>query len=909
MKYMFKLLIKLATTTAIFTFIFMFASGNKAQAFDCDAAPGGNWGVTTGVHSKAMAGMIVHSYDAKTGEELNVSYNLRSSLPGVTSDEVGDHDPNKQIFAYPIGGGRTSQKWFSTGQKDIYQYNNSNTGAIKCDGWGALGPGCYIDTAGGCGGDNLQRGNHYVLNCGLDKTTGDGIVSHPAYFWIDNITNPSGQDGHWSVRVNNAQVTPNLSTTPMTKFTVDNGFNTKVELIWHPKEQPPQEQGLCNFLDVYNEGTYTNAGGPHPTRAHVQVTGVTGISVNGSGRNWNQHGINGYAPDANGDFQYKNKVWRYVAEQPTITITVTKQSYFGQGANAGWHTIPGGWSASRNCISVKCEIVSVINNRRDRPGDIITTGDEVTIVGRITNTSPKDGPYLNWPYLTGTGGNSGGAGQLGPNGGAGFVSLSARAPNSPQNWTLSYSVVAGVPVTDSCSKTVPVYQHFTASVGPPLSELDPTQEDPQRVNYKTTVDVSPGDPSVFIPTTSKLYKLPASGGRNDLITQSGGIYPPPTAMSGNYNIPLGSFSAGDQYCTSITVGYTFGYRGPGGPHDVIHTGGGDSDNSCDTVHDRPYLSTYGADTIAGVGGFYDAQSGACDSEGSQGIRAYTNASGTKGGSGAQLAAIANGDITGFASASMTAAPLVLKLSFANTVNKTGGGDNQNNMGGRFNQSACITNFFGATQFEEGEKLRKRPTFNWGQALDKKQTLVETGTNVNLPPKPNYSSRHTLYVDGDVEISGNIAYANSASWNIGNIPNFTLVVKGNIHIKQNVTRLDGTYIAQPKSPGDANSGIIYTCSQGASNPVPNLASLDNTCFRQLTVYGSLIAEQIRFLRTYKTLRESDKGENYQDSQAAEKIIFSPEIYLSPPVFNTPGATSDSNISTGIYEYITTLPPIL
>jgi hypothetical protein len=156
----------------------------------------------------------------------------------------------------------------------------------------------------------------------------------------------------------------------------------------------------------------------------------------------------------------------------------------------------------------------------------------------------------------------------------------------------------------------------------------------------------------------------------------------------------------------------------------------------------------------------------------------------------------------------------------------------------------------------------------------------------------------------VFIASNIEY--KASYNAANeIPNFTLVVKGNIYIANSVTTLDGLYIAQPN---DNKKGVIYTCATGVG-VVPIGQDLFNACGaagndKQLRVNGAFIAQRVVLNRTGHTLRDSAARESANDSKAAEIFNFSPEVYLSPPVFNP-----RSTLTSGEYKYITTLPPIL
>jgi hypothetical protein len=452
----------------------------------------------------------------------------------------------------------------------------------------------------------------------------------------------------------------------------------------------------------------------------------------------------------------------------------------------------------------------------------------------------------------------------------------------------------------TCDAYENVYDRFDLELSANTT-LSPTKEDPSVSQHRGTIGPGVTPVAVTVPYSARST---LNGNNINSVDTNG-------TTTINYSYDHTSFpnpKAGDEYCTSISTPNGSGWVGPG--NDLV-----DADHSksagpaCDTVHDRPYVSTYGGDTAAGVGGFYDPASGSCSASGS-GIKAFTNSSGSKSGSGAQLAALSNGGISGFTSASVTAAPL--GLTFANTVNTAGSaaGDlNRKNLGGNFGQDACITNYFEATQFEEGEKkaLASSSSLSVGGLADNEQTLADPIGTLSINGSSSYNRKHTVYVDGDVIINSNIIYGPWGS--ISGIPNFTLVARGNIYIKRNVTQLDGTYIAQPKTPGDSNSGKIFTCVQNNGSPFGSIVNIDSSCDSQLTVYGSLIAERIRFLRTYKTLRDSKRGESYTNSKAAERIIFSPEIYLSPPVFNTPGSSSETNLSTGIYEYITTLPPIL
>lgn len=946
MRYMFRFLIRLVMVTAIFAAVFTFGSSGKVLAAGCPS--GGintvpsNWGVTTHEHSKAMAGMIVRARDADTGNNLNVGYKLRSSLPGVTSGEIGGLNPNDQIFSYPIGTGRTSQRWFDTGKKDIYQYKGSSTGAQQCTGWSVVGPGCYIHPiAGGCNGNTLQRGNHFVLNCGVDKIEGDGYVSHPSRFWISEITKPAGQDGRWEIRVGGTQATDNSSTNPMNGsnnyFTVGNGYSKFVELIWHKKKNPPAPpvSGDCNVLSV---------GSSKYTRRLAQVYGVDlgrtrtfENDVRISNTKYGNHQADGgtyfsswvLSPPGSGNVppgSYK-RIWNYKPVANSISIQVYEYKWNG----ASW-IFSHIRNQSKVCFKATCTITSVTG---DAPGGRVRAGGPMTVRGTFRNISP-DGNIIWNQALKASGFNVGSNNKTytvysGPSY-VGYtydfsIGMTATSSITADHFNLTpvyYNNEAiGSPCSDSisgpgdcgpppCHKT---YKQFDLSLSG-STILSPTREDPDVSRHRAKIE-SDG-PTVKVPYTARST---LNGGNINTKSESA-----TTTINYAYDhIDFSSIKAGDEFCTQISTPNGSGWVGPG--YELVDANHPKNFGpTCDTVHDRPYLSVYGGDAVAGVGGFYDTDSASCGTN-NGGIRTYTNVNSdrNRGGSGSQLAALSNGDISGFSSASMTAAPLNLKLSFANTVNRdppgSGDNDNENNLGGRFNQSACTTNYFNATQYPKGDKKQERPESsispNSGTLADGEQTLYKPGSGkANLHGASNYSKKHTVYVNGDVVIRDNIVYRPWSS--ISDIPNFTLIVKGNIYIQNTVSRLDGLYIAQPKSPGDSDSGNIYTCTQSNGNRYP-IANLDASCDNQLTVYGSLVAERIRFLRTYKTLRNSIAKDEYpglsvperiKKAPAAEKIIYTPELYLSPPIFNVPGSVSDdTSLSSGIYESVTTLPPIL
>src|SRR5690606_4776520 len=85
--------------------------------------------------------------------------------------------------------------------------------------------------------------------------------------------------------------------------------------------------------------------------------------------------------------------------------------------------------------------------------------------------------------------------------------------------------------------------------------------------------------------------------------------------------------------------------------------------------------------------------------------------------------------------------------------------------------------------------------------------------VNVNPGGIGAGRHvTIYVNGNAYISNNITYQSTTYGNIGQIPSFRLIVRGNIYVAPGVTELNGLYVAM--SNGTPNSGKFYTCGQAS-----------------------------------------------------------------------------------------------
>ena len=172
---------------------------------------------------------------------------------------------------------------------------------------------------------------------------------------------------------------------------------------------------------------------------------------------------------------------------------------------------------------------------------------------------------------------------------------------------------------------------------------------------------------------------------------------------------------------------------------------------------------------------------------------------------------------------------------------------------------------------------------------------------------------TIITDGKVTINGNITYAKTGVANNGSVvaPVLMIIAKGGIEIGQDVTRIDGYYLA--------HGSTLNTCANIS-------APQTSVCDKQLVVGGALVGKKIEWRRNYGTL----KGRNTTlanpgnvhcavvdtaagnvgavpgalNSCAAERVDFSPAFYFANPF-------SAGNTSSSIHGQplnTTELPPI-
>lgn len=313
--------------------------------------------------------------------------------------------------------------------------------------------------------------------------------------------------------------------------------------------------------------------------------------------------------------------------------------------------------------------------------------------------------------------------------------------------------------------------------------------------------------------------------------------------------------------------------------------------SCVYVTVKPYARVYGGDVSAGGGLVTSPNSpNSCTQNSGAAVIGWNKRSASSyAGAGVQFAVYAISTIFDTASSLGGGSGPPATLSFRNTSTNVANG----NFGGLFGTTACIQDHYStkpstttALPASIGAGLASGSYSATGN-VQLSGGVINPGTKVNI------------YVDGNLYIGSNITYAGSGSWTSGNVPMLRLVVRGNVFIDNDVTQLDGLYVAQPNG---AVGGTIYTCALGVApfTPMTLNGSLGTQCDLKLTVNGGFVAKQVHLLRTIGTLRQSNAAEASTSGNIAETFNYNPALWISqPPV--PAGAAS--------YDAINSLPPIL
>lgn len=338
--------------------------------------------------------------------------------------------------------------------------------------------------------------------------------------------------------------------------------------------------------------------------------------------------------------------------------------------------------------------------------------------------------------------------------------------------------------------------------------------------------------------------------------------------------------------------------------------------------DKPYFKVFGGDTF--VGGWFNQSQTTCTNtdlnyqapdynaaSGSfvpvtqyrGGIMAYNKLISSKpAGASTDFGAMALGLIEGnasldygFSSGSDATKPSGLSLANNYSFSNYWGGF----LEGATSQTHCIPDYFNTK--------KDQPTAWANQKFDQANSGQYTATAGTSPltidatgKKIGNGKRITIFVQGDVYISNDIKY--QGGYRSYEIPQFALVVLGNIYIGPGVKELNGLYIAQPDLSNQATidkSGVIWTCRDNTAALTSTFVV--NNCKNSLTINGALIAKQVNFTRTAGDINKAKFGED-SNNNIAEIINYTPEMVISGPFFN-----SSADPSFDI-ESLISLPPV-
>ena len=305
----------------------------------------------------------------------------------------------------------------------------------------------------------------------------------------------------------------------------------------------------------------------------------------------------------------------------------------------------------------------------------------------------------------------------------------------------------------------------------------------------------------------------------------------------------------------------------------------------------PYLRVTGGDVW--TGGWFES-GGSCSNsappyqdnrDSGGGISTYLGASGGSSGDFGvyALGSIASGGSPTGGFASDVKAGGGKTLTFANTGSPLG------LFQGGTPQQHCLPDYYDAQS--STTSLNGAASVNLG-GLGSQQYLDSLSAGfVSVSGAIAAGQKTTLFVKGDVHITGNITYA--AGYTESTVPKFALVVKGNIFVEPNVTQIDGVYVAQPSS--GSSDGVIWTCTDVANSSSPWGPDIKKNCTNSLTVNGALLAKQVNYLRI-----NGDAGT--AGSPAAETVNYPAANIVGGPFFNPPSTGSP------VIQSLISLPPL-
>ncbi|MFO0920568.1 MAG: hypothetical protein U0451_02745 [Candidatus Saccharimonadales bacterium] len=499
----------------------------------------------------------------------------------------------------------------------------------------------------------------------------------------------------------------------------------------------------------------------------------------------------------------------------------------------------------------------------------------------------------------------------------------------------NYSVDFPSSYKDAYSRTVIVRVHnnTTGTSGSAVSYVDQSITVPPCVVPTCTIDTSPSPPEVnqnFQLVISYQYTPGIPNGRPLNSPQGRGSFNGspqrgPQAFGAATSVILSgppfNMPTGGTFPASGFITYT---GGPGRIGCNTITGATPTPScpsgNCISIASKPYFKIYGNDAMAGsTYANVNTCSGTPTTDATfigfnpAGSTIPGGAFNYQHGAGAQYALFALGTIVEVPSLALKnyvfdntnlggIGPANIYPNRQTFSNVTAAGLVKDNYGGESDISRCMPDFW--------SKIPSSISIGGYDSVDigsSGTAALRPGTGVIALINSNITVpfKQVVYIDGDARIGNNqnIQYPNFT--NADNASSLTVIVRGNLYIDDDTTRLDGTYIAQPLS--DGTKGLIITCfeSDGNGRPFNDVELADgDKCGQKLTVNGALIAKQVIPLRTIGNYRDGSTPELPGSPSIAEEFDFGPEIYLQPPNLTDTNAANNKSK----YDAINVLPPV-
>jgi hypothetical protein len=136
-----------------------------------------------------------------------------------------------------------------------------------------------------------------------------------------------------------------------------------------------------------------------------------------------------------------------------------------------------------------------------------------------------------------------------------------------------------------------------------------------------------------------------------------------------------------------------------------------------------------------------------------------------------------------------------------------------------------------------------------------------------------AAKQTIYAN-DVYINNDISLGVPSPFDPTTAPVLLIVAKGNVYIDKSVGTIQAIIVA---------GGTIYTCADNSVPAAYTAGNLNGNCDNPLTVNGSLVAQNIKFGRTYGTRLCAAAYDVTANSSCTPKALGTPAEVISYPAY--------------------------